>query len=92
MRKGVPVGERRVREAIRHRSGDRFWGARGRSGRSRGVLYSVWRFVSKDSGRISDWLTYLAAAAVGNGEDLALRGRDNTLVDPVHIEHLCVDL
>ena len=51
-RKGVGIGERRVRGGIRCRFGDRFWGARGgRDRRNRHGFYSVWKLVIKDSGK-----------------------------------------
>ena len=57
-----------------------------------GGYFPVWRLVSKNGGRRLDWLTYLAAAAEGKGEEMATRGYGNTVGKLGITEYLCVDL
>ena len=86
------VGECRGWGGIQYRFGGRFLGVRGGRGGEMGAYFPVWRLVSNNGGRSLEWLTYLAAAAEGKGEEMAARGYGNAVGKLGVTEYLCVDL
>ena len=68
-------------------------GARGgRDGSQKESSLPVSRLASKDGGRKLDWLTYVLAAAEGNGDKMTVREYGDVVGKLGVTEDLCVDL